>query len=201
MKDQYRTIASTGQGEFRDRGSRFLGFAFPVEDEKEIRAKILELKKKYHDARHHCYAWRLGSAMERYRVNDDGEPSGSAGQPIFGQIQAGELTQVLVVVVRYFGGTLLGVGGLIRAYRAAAAAALEQAGSVEKKVEQSLELNFPYPQTNAVMQVLKEYRLKPDSQHFDLDCSLTVRIWTRHLDAVKEKLSRIEGCRVSTART
>ncbi len=117
MRDLYKTISSNTKGQFKDRGSRFIALAFHVISEDEIKEQITLLRKEYHDARHHCFAWRLGPDMERYRVNDDGEPSGSAGRPIFGQIQSRELTDILVVVIRYFGGTLLGVGGLINAYR------------------------------------------------------------------------------------
>ena len=136
MKDLYLTISSNTKGQFKDRGSRFIALAFHVVSEDEIKEQITLLRKEYHDARHHCFAWRLGPDMERYRVNDDGEPSGSAGRPIFGQIQSRELTDILVVVIRYFGGTLLGVGGLINAYRSAASDALEHANITEKKVEE-----------------------------------------------------------------
>ena len=128
MKDLYLTIEKTTEGLYKETGSKFLAMAFPVSTREEISERLAELRKKYHDARHHCYAWRLGADMEEYRVNDDGEPSGSAGLPIFGQIQSRDLSNVLVVVVRYFGGTLLGVGGLIRAYRAAASGALAPDG-------------------------------------------------------------------------
>ena len=196
MKDLYKTIASPSKGQFKAKGSRFLAFAYPVEKEEEIRQRIAELKKMYHDARHHCFAWRLGPDMERYRVNDDGEPSGSAGKPIFGQIQSREITQILVVVVRYFGGTLLGVGGLISAYRSAAAAALNQAVIVEKKVEDHLFLEFGYNEMNAVMKVIKDFDLPYENQQFDLECSLTLRVWNRLIPGVRDRLSKIEGCKV-----
>ena len=134
MSDLYKTIQSPSKGIYKEKGSKFLAFAFSLSSEEKIKEQIGLLQKEYHDARHHCYAWRLGASMDRYRVNDDGEPSGSAGNPIFGQIQAHDLTNILVVVVRYFGGTLLGVGGLIRAYRSAASVALEQARIIELKV-------------------------------------------------------------------
>ncbi|MEN8155970.1 MAG: YigZ family protein [Bacteroidota bacterium] len=196
MRDLYRTIKNRAEGQFKDRGSRFIAFAYPLQDEDEIRQQMAVLKKEYHDARHHCFAWRLGAEMERYRVNDDGEPSGSAGKPIFGQLQSRELTDILVVVIRYFGGTLLGVGGLINAYRTAAAAALDHAVIVEKRVEERLDIKFGYTAMNAVMKVIKGFDLGFENQQFDLECSLTVRVWIRHTPGVVEKLSQIEGCRV-----
>jgi len=197
MKDLYRTIESHAKGQYKDKGSRFIAFAYPVEDEMEIRERIGELKKEYHDARHHCFAWRLGPDLERYRVNDDGEPSGSAGKPIFGQIQSRELTQVLVVVIRYFGGTLLGVGGLINAYRSATAAALDKAEIIEKKVETPFLLEFGYNDMNAVMKVIKDLNLRPENQQFDLECSLTIHVWNRLIPGVRDRLSKIGGCRVT----
>ncbi|MFH0756074.1 MAG: YigZ family protein [Bacteroidota bacterium] len=197
MKDLYLTIESPVQGQFRDKGSRFIAFAFPVNGEEEIKQRIDELKKEYHDARHHCFAWRLGADMERYRVNDDGEPSGSAGKPIFGQIKARGLTQILVVVVRYFGGTLLGVGGLIRAYRSATSDALESAVVVERKVEDQIILKFQYPSLNRVMKTIKDFDLQFEKQQFDMDCSVTLRVWKRHIPALMKRVSEIEGCRVS----
>ena len=119
MADLYKSIQNPSEGLYKEKGSKFLAFAYPVSTVEEIKERMAYLQKQFHDARHHCYAWRLGADMERYRVNDDGEPSGSAGNPIFGQIQSRELSDILVVVIRYFGGTLLGVGGLINAYRSA----------------------------------------------------------------------------------
>jgi uncharacterized YigZ family protein len=199
MNDLYKTIASPSEGLFREKGSRFISFAYPVENEAQISQQISGLKKQYYDARHHCFAWRLGADMDHYRANDDGEPSGSAGKPILGQIQSRDLTQILVVVVRYFGGTLLGVGGLIRAYRSAASDALDQAMKVEKKVESQLVLQFGYHEMNAVMKVIKEFDLDFEDQQFDLECTLTVRAWIRSLPRLKERLSTINGCRVTMA--
>ena len=195
MKDLYRTIESPSEGQFKDKGSRFLAFAFPVYHEQETKQQIAELKKQYHDARHHCYAWRLGADMDHYRVNDDGEPSGSAGKPILGQIHSRELTQILVVVVRYFGGTLLGVGGLINAYRSAAAAALDQAVIVEKKVEEQLVIEYGYDEMNAVMKVIKDFNLGFENKQFDMECSLTVRVWNRLIPQVQDRLSKINECK------
>ena len=196
MKDQYKTISEPSRGQFKDKGSKFLSFAFPLEHEEEIRVLIGNLKKQYHDARHHCFAWQLGAETDRYRVNDDGEPSGSAGKPILGQIKSYGLTQILIVVVRYFGGTKLGIGGLINAYRSAAADALENASVVEKRVESRMGLEFNYDLLNSIMKVIKEFDLSFENQVFDLTCSLTLRVWNRHVPAVKEKLSKIEGCKI-----
>lgn len=194
MKDLYRTISSDSKGLYKDRGSRFISLAFPVISEFEINEKIAFLRKEYHDARHHCFAWRLGPDMKQYRVNDDGEPSGSAGRPIFGQIQSRELTNILVVVIRYFGGTLLGVGGLINAYRSSTSDALDQAHIIERRVERLIRLNFDYNAMNSVMKIVKDYELKFDSQNFDLNCSLTLRVWLRQVQAVTESFDKVKGC-------
>jgi len=170
------TITQAGEGLFRDRGSRFIAFSFPVISEEEIRVKLEDLRKKYHDARHHCYAWRLGPAMNQYRTNDDGEPSNSAGKPILGQIQARNLTNVLVVVVRYFGGTLLGVGGLINAYRTAAAEALENATAIEKFVHTIFQVRFEYLSMNTVMRIFKEQDIGQSEQVFGLNCSVKASV-------------------------
>lgn len=194
MIDQYRTIAAPTEGLFRERGSRFISFALPVENEDEIKGAIDRLKKEYHDARHHCYAWRLGAGDDRYRLNDDGEPTGTAGRPVFGQIRQRELSDVLVVVVRYFGGTLLGVSGLIEAYRRSAADALDRADIVEKRMLELLSLEFGYNVLNAVMKVVKDFDLSFDRKRFDMDCSLSLHVWKRNLPAVKKRLSGIPGC-------
>ena len=196
MNDLYKTIQSKSEGLYKEKGSKFIAFAYPMSSEEAIKTEIAELRKRYHDARHHCFAWRLGADLERYRVNDDGEPSGSAGKPIYGQIQSRELTDVLVVVIRYFGGTLLGVGGLINAYRSAASDALDQSGIVEMKVTSRLKLEFGYSQMNSVMKVIKDFQLEFEDQQFDLDCSLTLKVWKRNEYQVVKNLSIIEGCKV-----
>lgn len=197
MNDVYKTIQGSSEGLFREKGSKFVALAYPMQSEKEIKAKIAGLRKTYHDARHHCYAWRLGSDYDQYRVNDDGEPSGSAGKPIYGQIQSRDLTNVLVVVIRYFGGTLLGVGGLINAYRSAASDALDQARIVERKVYARLRLGFEYPQMNAVMKVIKDFRLEAEHQQFDLHCTMTLRVWKREAVQVTDRLAKIDGCHLT----
>jgi len=176
LNDIYRTIAAPAVGLFKDKGSKFLAFAFPVENEAEIKEHIQNLKKEYFDARHHCYAYRIGLNGELWRANDDGEPSSTGGKPILGQLLSMELTNVLVVVVRYFGGIQLGVSGLINAYRSAAAAALAQAQIVEKVAKEILTLKFPYLEMNRIMKLVKEEGLETLSQHFDNECEITLAI-------------------------
>lgn len=197
MSDLYRTIEKPSEGIYKEKGSKFLAMAYPVSKQEDIAQRLSELRKKYHDARHHCYAWRLGPEKKEYRVNDDGEPSGSAGKPIFGQIQSRDLSDILIVVVRYFGGTLLGVGGLIRAYRAAASDALDHNHVVERKVFDRMKLDFKYYCMNAVMKLIKEYELDFEDQHFDLDCSLSLRVWKRKSEKVLLGFSKIEGCKIT----
>ncbi|MBR6882546.1 MAG: YigZ family protein [Bacteroidales bacterium] len=189
--DAYRSIAARSEGLFKDNGSRFIALAFPVETEEEIRDIVAALKKEYHDARHHCYAWRLGYKGDRFRANDDGEPSGSAGRPILGQIDSLGLSDVLVVVVRYFGGIKLGIPGLIRAYKTSTADALTQAEIVEKVAGKTFRVTFGYLSMNAVMKVLKDLGLQPSAQDFGLDCSLEVRVRLSLEESFREKLSDI----------
>ena len=189
--DAYRSIAARSEGLFKDNGSRFIALAFPVETEEEIRDIVAALKKEYHDARHHCYAYRLGYKGDRFRANDDGEPSGSAGRPILGQIDSLGLSDVLVVVVRYFGGIKLGIPGLIRAYKTSTADALAQAEVVEKVAGKTFRVTFGYLSMNAVMKVLKDMGLQPSAQDFGLDCSLDVRVRLSLESDFREKLSGI----------
>lgn len=174
MEDTYRSIEKPSQGIYKEKGSKFLSFAYPVANEEEIQDLIHRLKKQYHDARHHCYAYILGKDMKNYRSNDDGEPNHSAGDPILGQIKSNELTQILIVVVRYFGGTKLGVGGLIRAYKTAAAEAISSAEIVEKTVMVPIEFSFGYLSMDEVMKTVKKYNLKIISQEFDNSCRIKV---------------------------
>ncbi len=196
MNDLYKTIKSVSKGLFKDKGSKFIAFAYPVKNEDEINLHLATLKKKYHDARHNCFAWRLGADKERYRINDDGEPSGSAGNPIYGQLQKRDLSDVLVVVIRYFGGTLLGIGGLMNAYRSAASDALDHSEIIDVKVYSKISLEFGYAQMDPVMRNVKKYQLIIDNQQFDLECKLTVRVWKRDEKRVVEKFGIIEGCSI-----
>ena len=190
IKDAYKSIAARSEGLFKDNGSRFIAFAFPVETPDQVKSIVDSLKKEYHDARHHCYAYRLGYQGDVFRANDDGEPSGSAGRPILGQIDTLGLSDVLVVVVRYFGGIKLGIPGLIRAYKTSTADALAQAEIVEKVAGKNWQLNFGYLSMNAVMKVLKDMDLPQKDQQFGTDCSLVTRV---RLSAEQTFRDRLEG--------
>ncbi len=174
--DNFLTIESPSEGLFKEKGSRFLAFAYPVQDEEEIQLIIENTRKKYHDARHHCYAWRLGADLTHFRANDDGEPTHSAGKPILGQIQSFQLTNVLVIVVRYFGGTLLGVGGLIQAYKSASMDALKNARIIEQHLFLTCKMSFVYDDLGHVMKVLKDMDLPQWDQRFEIDCELKIKI-------------------------
>ena len=176
-KDTYRTITRpTEPSLFKDRGSKFYGYAFPVSSEEKIKEHIEILKKEHHTARHWCYAWQLGKAYESYRVNDDGEPSNSAGAPIYGQLQSFDVTNILVVVVRYFGGTKLGVGGLIQAYKAAAHMALDTAKIVERTIDVNYKLIFEYAEMNKVMRIIKDENLTIVHQTMELNCIFIISV-------------------------
>ena len=186
--DAYSSIAAPSEGLFKDNGSRFIALAYPVETEEEAKTIVAGLRKQYHDARHHCYAYRLGYKGDVFRSSDDGEPSGSAGRPILGQIDSAGLSDVLVVVVRYFGGIKLGIPGLIRAYKTSTADALSQAQIVEKIAGQWFRVSFGYPAMNAVMKVLKEMDLPQRAQDFGEQCSLEVRVRLSALESFREKM-------------
>ncbi len=194
MKDSYFTIDAESKGLFKDRGSKFFAFAFPVSSEEEIKIHLEKLRKEYHDARHHCYGWMLKSDYSMFRANDDGEPSSSAGKPILNQIESRELTNVLVVVIRYFGGTLLGVGGLVNAYRTAAAEALENSKIIKKYIYKTFEIRFDYSLMNAVMKIIKEHDLNNFDHQFELSCSLKVDIRIDQVQKIVEKYELIKDC-------
>lgn len=175
-QDSYRTIKNRSRGLFKDRGSKFLSFAFPVTGEEEIKEILDNLRREYHDARHHCYAWRIGADGKHFRANDDGEPSGTAGRPILKQIQKLELTNIMIVVIRYFGGTLLGTGGLVNAYRSAAADALEKVVIIIKTIDVVYEIRFPYAVMNNVMRVIKEEQAEHVEHDFEGECKVRVTI-------------------------
>ena len=191
IQDQYASIAGPAEGLFKDNGSRFLALAFPVETEEQVKALVAGLRKQYHDARHHCYAYRLGYKADIWRASDDGEPSGSAGRPILGQIDALGLSDILVVVVRWFGGIKLGIPGLIRAYKTSTADALSQATVITKTAARHFRLSFDYLSMNAVMKVLKDMDLPQQAQDFGERCTLETRVRLREVDAFLEKMS---GC-------
>jgi len=189
--DAYHSIAAPSEGLFKDNGSRFIAFAYPVETEEEVKELVSALKKEYHDARHHCFAYRLGYKGDVWRASDDGEPSGSAGRPILGQIDSLGLSDVLVVVVRYFGGIKLGIPGLIRAYKTSTADALSSAQIVEKIAGKRFRISFDYLSMNAVMKVLKDMDLAQSKQDFGERCSLEVRV---RLSSVDDFLQRMQDC-------
>lgn len=193
ISDTYKTIAHNAKGMFKDKGSKFLAYAFPVETEDEIKAHLNELKKEHYSARHHCYAYRLGKDGQHYRANDDGEPSGTAGRPIHGQLMSYELTNLLVVVVRYFGGTLLGVSGLINAYKNATIDVLSNAKIIVKTVTNSYQLHFEYPLQNTVMRILNEYQIETLEAEYTTNCQLKIGIRLKQEQEVSSKLEKIEG--------
>ena len=188
--DSYRTVAATAEAACRERSSKFLSWIYPVRSEEEIRERLDALRKKYYDATHHCYAWRLGPHGEAFRSNDDGEPSGTAGKPILGQLLSNDITDCLVVVVRYFGGTKLGVPGLIAAYKESAAEAIAAAEIVERTVDRTVEADFPYVAMNDVMRVIKEEQPKVESQNFDNLCTIRLTIRESRAEVLIEKLRK-----------
>lgn len=198
MEEQftYRTITNTPVSDFRDRGSKFFGFAYPVQDVEQVKERVKALKKEHPKALHHCYAFRIGTDGTLYRANDDGEPSGSAGKPILGQIDSAGLTDVLVVVVRYFGGSLLGVPGLINAYKTATAEALSQADVVERWIEEKLTITFDYPAMNEVMHLLKQSEATIYKTDLQLFCEVIAGIPKKHADSYINKLKEIRGVEV-----
>ena len=193
IEDSYSTLAAPSQGIFRSKGSRFLAFAFPVYSEAEIKKHLEETKKQYFDARHHCYAYKLGLKGDLYRANDDGEPSGTAGKPILGQIDSFGVTHVLVIVVRYFGGVLLGTGGLVEAYKEAAADALKQAEIVTELVYETCDITFPYERMNEVMRLIKDGGLNLIKMESGIRCTMEIKIRKRDRFLFSGKLKLIES--------
>ena len=174
--DTYRTIKGPSEGLYKEKGSKFLAFAYPVRSIEEVKNHLDKLRKDYFDARHHCYAYILGATKEAWRANDDGEPSGTGGRPIYGQLLSADLTDTLIVVVRYFGGILLGASGLANAYKVAARDAIEHAEIIEKTIDIRYRLHFEYALMNDVMRIIKEFGLVPLNQDFNLDCRLDVEV-------------------------
>lgn len=197
-EDSYLTLAESAEALYKEKGSKFLAYAYPVSSEEQIRECLDALRKRYYDATHHCYAWRLGVDGQNYRVNDDGEPSSTAGRPILGQLLSYGLTDALVVVVRYFGGTKLGVSGLIAAYKESASAVLSVARIVERTVDVRFEVEFGYLVMNDVMRVVKEMRPEVLGQRFDNLCTMRLSIRAGRADALRERLQKIEGIQIET---
>ncbi|HZH72375.1 MAG TPA: YigZ family protein [Mariniphaga sp.] len=191
MDDTYKTISTSSEGIFKDKGSKFLAYAFPVESEMEVKEILAQIKKDHHSARHHCYAWRIGSKNPSYRANDDGEPSSTAGKPILGQLLSYDLTNILVIVVRYFGGTLLGTSGLINAYRTATITALQNADIETRTIEELIKIQFSYPEMNAVMQVIKQENLNIINTVFELNCQVDITVRESEVNKIVEIFNSI----------
>lgn len=196
FSDTYLTIDSPAEALFKDKGSKFITFAYPVQNEQQVKDILSALRKEHHTANHHCYAYRLGADKLNVRANDDGEPSNTAGKPILGQIQSNDLTDILIVVVRYFGGTLLGVSGLIQAYKSSAAEAIKASRIIEKQILFSYTIYFPFEQMNDVMKLLKQSDAKITSQQFDNACEISFMIRKANSEACEEKLRKLEGLKL-----
>ena len=197
MADSYLTIEKYTEAIYKEKGSKFLAFAYPVTTQDEIKQILADLRKKYYDATHHCYAYILGFDKEEFRMNDDGEPSSTAGKPIYGQLLSNNLTNVLVVVVRYFGGTKLGVSGLIKAYKTSTQVCLESAVIVEKKVMRFYKITFSYDKMNAVMSFLKQINAQQKHHSFDMECSIEVLINEENSNKFEEEISKISNVKFS----
>src|SRR5574344_2973065 len=195
--DSYRTIKEIAEGNYSEKRSKFLAFAIPVRSVDEVKQIVAEYQKKYYDARHVCYAYMLGAERKEFRANDNGEPSGTAGKPILGQINSNELTDILIIVVRYFGGIKLGTSGLIVAYKAAAAEALAAATILEKTVDDEVTVLFEYPFMNDVMRIVKEEEPEIVDQLYDMDCRMTLRIRRSCMPRLRERLSKVETARLA----
>lgn len=196
MPDKFNTISSPSEGIYKDKGSKFLSFAIPVKNEGAIKDILETYRKKYHDARHVCYAYMLGEERNDFRANDDGEPSGTAGRPILGQINSFELTNILIIVVRYFGGILLGTGGLVTAYKEAAADAIRNAKIIEKTIVLPLSIHFSYELMSEVSRLIKEFDLKITDQKFEIACDMTFAIPKSIFENVKDRFKNIYGIEI-----
>lgn len=199
-KFSYFTIKSPAEGLYKEKGSKFLAFAFPVESDEEVKQRLSALRKSYYDARHHCYAYVLGLQSEKFKAVDDGEPNHSAGDPILGQIRSRNLTNVLVIVVRYFGGVKLGVGGLVQAYKTSAADALTKAEIVELEVMELVSLEYDYSATPEVMRLVKEFEIVILHQEFNEGCRMNLQLKLRLAKAFQEKLDLLKALGVKVKR-
>ena len=196
MEDTYRTVRDLSEGHYTEKRSRFLSFALPVHTPEEARATVDTYRKKYYDARHVCWAYMLGPDRATFRANDDGEPSSTAGKPILGQINSHNLTDILIIVVRYFGGIELGTSGLIVAYRTAAAEAIAAAHIEERTVDDTITITFDYPHLNSVMRIVKEDHPDVLSRTFEITCQMTLRIRRSRMDALKNRLLKVDTLRI-----
>ena len=195
--DVYKTIAAVSEGCITEQRSKFISYALPVRTPEEVKEKIDAFRKQYYDARHVCWAYMLGAERLQFRVNDDGEPSSTAGKPILGVINSHGLTDVLIVVVRYFGGVKLGTSGLIVAYRAAALDAIANAEIVEKTIDETISIEFAYPFLNDVMKIVKEINPQILAQKFEMDCEMTLQIRQSEMEKLKSRLMKVETLRVN----
>ncbi len=193
FSDTYLTIGQKAEIIFKDKGSKFIAFAFPVENDVQVKESLTQLKKEHPGANHHCYAYRLGADKLNFRANDDGEPGNTAGKPILGQIQSNDLTNILIVVVRYFGGTLLGVSGLINAYKTSAAEVIKECKVIEKFISFNYTIHFPFEQLNDVMKLLKQLDCKINAQQFDTDCEISFSVRKADSEQCEEKLKKLSG--------
>lgn len=197
FEDTYKTITSPSTGSYSEKRSKFLAYAFPVQTEQQVKERLTEIQKKHNDARHHCYAYILGPRKDAYRMNDNGEPSGTAGRPIHGQLMSKDLTNTLVIVVRYFGGIKLGVSGLQNAYKIAAKEALEAATIIEKTIDETYEVTFEYLQMNNVMQLMKDPYVTIISQQSNLNCTIQFTVRQREAERIVtalKKLGQVKYC-------
>lgn len=195
-EDKYKTIKRFSRGLYKDKGSKFIALAFPVKNEDEVKELLAKTKKEYHDARHHCYAWVVGYENAIYRFNDDGEPPGTAGKPIYGQILSHELFNVLIIVVRYFGGTKLGVRGLINAYKGAAKDAIDNNSIVNKTIRNYYKILFDYLAMNDIMRIMKEYNLTQHSHNFDQACRIDFSVRKNQCETVISQFTKLPDVRI-----
>jgi uncharacterized YigZ family protein len=196
-KDEFFTIAKPGKGIYKEKGSKFYGFAFPAKNEEEVKKKLEEIKSEYHDARHHCYAYRLGPDGNDFRMNDDGEPSSTAGKPIYGQIMANELTNVLIIVVRYFGGTKLGTSGLIRAYKTSADEAISDTKIVRKTVKELYNLIFDYTLMSDIDRLLHDEKIEPVDKNFKAQCTFTIGVRLSEKERIINRFGKLKELNIS----
>ena len=196
MSDTYKTIIAPTEGIYKEKGSKFLSFAIPVSSADEVKEIVKNYRKEYYDSRHVCYAYMLGAERKEFRANDDGEPSGTAGRPILGQINSRELTDILVIVVRYFGGILLGTGGLVVAYKEATTDALDQAEVIEKTVDETISIVFDYVLMNEVMRIIKDTNAQISSQNFEDQCAMQLSIRKQDAGLLSAKVAKIYGLQI-----
>ena len=201
LPDIYKTLATASEGIYKEKGSKFITYAYPISCEEEVKEYVDELKKKYYDARHHCYAWQLGADGQNFRANDDGEPSGTAGKPILGQIRSHELTNILIVVIRYFGGTKLGTSGLIRAYKEASMDAINNGEIIEKTINNYYRVNFDYGVMNDVMKVIKDENPQIHLQDFNLRCAIEMSCRQSEAGKLVNKFENIESVSIDHIKT